>query len=216
MRNAKSIAVIGVAVLAAVFFAAAMSTSEDEEVSPKVVREPDLFPFLKPLAGSAPERDVKNAAGDALIVNADLRRLFDRNLSATGESPDMMQAQIEHELSRRLKPGDIPPMELASTEKSVREMRSNGAGEEAIYRARAAALSVEAADRLAQLDQAEAAWTARTSAYLAERSRLLDVSATAAGTDQSSVLQQLRDSRFTVEEQQRLAAYESAGIPQLR
>ena len=49
-------------------------------------------------------------------------------------------------------------MELASTEKTVQEMRSNGAVDEAIYRTRAAAVSVEAADRLAQLDQAEAAW----------------------------------------------------------
>ena len=107
-------------------------------------------------------------------------------------------------------------MELASTEKTVQEMRSNGAVDEAIYRTRAAAVSVEAADRLAQLDQAEAAWKTRTNAFLAGRNRLLGGSGPVVSSEQSRALQQLRDASSTSDQQQRLTAYESPTVAQLR
>ena len=312
MKKTKSIVLIGAATLAAVFFAVAVSTGRDEDASAQIAHdghEPNLFPFLKPLAGTTPQHAIGGATNDTLIVDADLRRLFDRYLAAaTGKPVDMTRAQIEHELRRSLRPGDVQqanhllrryldyrnaladdariatvgegvdeavhlrladiqrerarffntreieglfssdeavevdalvrlelgrnrslrdeqkqekllaltmPTEIATTEKSVHDMRANGASEEAVRSARTAALSVEAADRLAQLDRAEAAWSARIGAYFSERDRLRDDSGSVDVIDQSPVLQQLRDARFTVEEQQRLAAYESLRIPQL-
>lgn len=308
MKKTESIVLIGAAVLIAVFIVAAISTGGDEHASAAVAPEPNLFPFLKPLAGGAPQHARTSAANDALIINAGLRRLFDRYLAAASGKPvETARVQIEHELRRRLRPGDVQqadhllrryldyrnaladvqtatvgegvdvavhlrladiqrertrffstgeiqglfssdeadevdalvrmelernrslrdaqkqekllaltvPTKIAMTEKSVHEMRVNGASDEAVHSARAAALSAEAADRLAQLDQAEAAWSTRINAYLTERDSLRDSRGSAVATDQSQVLQQLRDSRFTVEELPRLAAYESLRIPRL-
>ena len=314
MKNTNSIVQVGAAVLLVVSIAAAISGGGDEHASPAVVPEPNLFPFLKPLASAVAQHASSNATNDptndALIINAELRRLFDRHLAATtGKPVEMAQAQIEHGLGRRLSPGNVQqanhllrryrdyrnvlaehariatvgegvdeavhirladiqserarffssgesqglfgtdeadevdalvrmelgrdrslreaqkqekllaltvPTEIAITERSVYDMRVNGASDEAVHSARAAALSVEAADRLAQLDRAEAAWSNRINAYLAERDRLRNSSGSAVATERSLILQQLRDSRFTVEEQQRLAAYEPPAIPQLR
>lgn len=316
MRKAKSIVLIGAATLTAVFIAAAISAGREEAVSAPVAHdghESNLFPFLKPQAGTPTQRTNSSAGTNALIINADLRRLFDRYLTAAigkpiGVARVQVEHELEHELKQRLRPDDLQqashllrryldyrnaldehaqiatvgegvdeavhlrladiqrerarffstgeiqglfssdeaeevdilvrmelgrnkslrdaqkqekllaltvPTELATTEKSVHDMRANGASEEAIHSARAAALSVEAADRLAQLDRAEAAWSARVGAYLAERGGLRDSSGSVVATDQSQIVQQLRDSRFTVEEQQRLTAYESLRIPQL-
>lgn len=307
MKKGKPVALIGAAALAAAFVAAAISMSRGEEAAPKPVPESNRFPFLKPPDATASAGCIGNPCNDALVIDADLRRLFDRHLSAAGtRSPAAIRAEAEHELAWRFKPDGVKeasgllrryldyrnalaeseknarpaeeveeaihsrltvirqararffsaeeiqglfgsddieaivraeldrnrslrdaqkqerlvaltvPMKVAATEQSIQEMRIKGAGEDAIYRARATALSPQTAVRLAQLDQAEAMWKARVSVYLAERNRLSDGTETAAEANQSHVLQQLRDAHFTSEEQRRLTAYESSGAPQLR
>jgi hypothetical protein len=109
----------------------------------------------------------------------------------------------------------LTPANIASVQATAQNMRAQGAGDDEIYRLRADALSPETADRLAELDRAEKAWNARVSDYLAERGRLRDGTADASDAQKIYALQQLRDSRFTAEEQAQLAAYETSDSPQL-
>jgi lipase chaperone LimK len=106
----------------------------DEDATPKPA-EPELFPFVTPLAGAPPQEAIKAAAN-----------------TETG----------------------------------------------------AVALPVDTAARLAEMDRARTAWETRISAYLAERNTLLS----SAEGKQPAALQQLRDARFTAEEQRLLVAYE--------
>lgn len=107
------------------------------------------------------------------------------------------------------------PTDIANVEATVQNMRAQGAGEDEIHRLRAAALSPETADRLAEQGKAEKAWNARVNAYLAERERLRESALDVTDAQRSYALQQLRDSRFTVEEQTQLATYETSPTPQL-
>ncbi len=84
------------------------------------------------------------------------------------------------------------------------QMRRQGASDDDIYRMRVAAVGPEAANRLADVDREQAQWKARIDAYLAERRNLLSHPS----GDPSAALQQLRDARFSPDEQRRLAAYE--------
>jgi lipase chaperone LimK len=92
------------------------------------------------------------------------------------------------------------PVRILVLEASVQEARGRGADDNEVYRLRAAALSPEAAARLAEVDGEEADWQRRIAAYRADRARLQGASA--------ATQQQLRDARFTPQEQKRLAAYE--------
>ena len=87
-------------------------------------------------------------------------------------------------------------------------MRAQGASQDDIYRMRAAALTPEAAARLAEVDQEEAAWKSRIASYLAERKSTLATSVKLSDAERDTALQQLRQARFTADEQKRLAAYE--------
>jgi lipase chaperone LimK len=90
------------------------------------------------------------------------------------------------------------PLKIVKLEDNAAKMRQQGASEDDIYRMRAAALSPEAAARMAEVDQGEAAWKSRIAAYLAERSKL-------AGAD---AVAELRNRMFDANEQKRLPAYE--------
>jgi lipase chaperone LimK len=92
------------------------------------------------------------------------------------------------------------PVRILTLEATVQQARSRGADDNEVYRLRAAALSTEAAARLADLDREEADWQRRIAAYREARSR-------ASATD-AAALQQLRDAQFTPQEQKRLDAYE--------
>jgi len=92
------------------------------------------------------------------------------------------------------------PLRILTLEAAVRQARARGAGDSDIYRLRAAALSPEAATRLAGVDREEAGWQRRIAAYRQSRAKIPVGDATA--------LQQLRDAQFTPQEQKRLAAYE--------
>jgi len=121
----------------------------------------------------------------------------DRQLSEAERRTRM--AAAESRLSAAGRAERDAPVQLLSLETAVAEARARGADDNAIYRLRAAALSPEAASRLAEVDREEGEWQRRIAAYRAERARL---------DGEPAALQRLRDERFTQQEQRRLAAYE--------
>lgn len=133
----------------------------------------------------------------------DLDALARLEIARDSRLTDRQRADKLAALDRRLSPAAREdreaPVRIVKLEATARELRERGASDDDIYRLRAAALSPEAANRLAQLDREEADWKRRIDAYLAQRRQL------AAG---GAGLQQLRDQLFTVEEQKRLGAYE--------
>ncbi|MFD2270070.1 hypothetical protein ACFS07_00330 [Undibacterium arcticum] len=57
----------------------------DREAAPQRAADANLFPFVRSMDGTRPDGDLRLAAGDALVVDARLRRMFDYYLSAVGE-----------------------------------------------------------------------------------------------------------------------------------
>lgn len=67
--------------------------------------EPDLFAFVRSMEGTRPDGNVTAAAGDKLVVDAELGYLFDYYLAGLGEKPlAAIRGQIEAELDRLLAP----------------------------------------------------------------------------------------------------------------
>jgi lipase chaperone LimK len=99
------------------------------------------------------------------------------------------------------------PLKVAKMEESVLKMRADGASEDEIYRMRAKEFSPEAAARLADLDRETLDWKKRIADYQSQRQSLL--ANTALGdADRQAAIQQIRDARFSTDEQKRLPAYE--------
>ncbi|NHQ90083.1 lipase secretion chaperone [Janthinobacterium lividum] len=72
---------------------------------PQEKAEPDLFAFVRSMEGTRPDGNVTVAAGDKLVVDAELGHLFDYYLAGLGEKPlAAIRSQIEVELDRRLAP----------------------------------------------------------------------------------------------------------------
>jgi lipase chaperone LimK len=298
----------------AVALAAALAlilTSRSEVEKPKArAADPNYFAFVHSMEGTRPDGDIKLAAGDELVVDAELARLFDYYLAGQGErSLADIRAETERELDRRLGPKPalhakrllaqywhykeavadlektagiaggtadalrkrmaarqalraqffsaaeiaglfgfddaydadavarvdigqdktlseaqkkqklaaldaalspalreerVAPRRVLMLEQSVQQMRAQGASDDEVYRARAAAISPEAAARLAEVDRDEVAWKARIDVYLSERAAIVKSGA----PDQQTALAQLRETRFTSDEQRRLGAYE--------
>ncbi|MEH6436322.1 lipase secretion chaperone [Massilia sp. DD77] len=111
-------------------------------------------------------------------------------------------AALDAALPPELREARAAPLRVAQLEESVERLRAQGAGEEAVFQARAAAFDPEAARRLAEVDREEADWKRRIGAYLDARRTLQDAGALAA----------LRGRLFSEEEQRRLPAYEE-GMP---
>lgn len=109
-------------------------------------------------------------------------------------------AALDKQLSAAERAERDAPTKVLSLEAAVQQARSQGADDNEVYRLRAAALSPEAAARLADVDREEADWQRRIAAYRADRARMQGASDTA--------MQQLRDAQFTAQEQKRLRAYE--------
>ena len=181
---------IASAAAAAVLVVLLSSHMRSDDAAPKPATEPDFFAFVRPTVSAAP------GAGDALIVKPELKQLFDEHLAGSEQKP-------------------IEAMRVVSVEQAVQKMRAQGAGENEIYRLRASALAADAVARLSAMEQGEREWKSRIDAYLAERDHLLRSSDKAAQTDHAAALQQLREARFTPEEQARLAAYTQPTTPQL-
>lgn len=136
---------------------------------------PDLFSFVRTLPADAGDQPVRESGRPVALA----------------ESPQP-------------EPAAVQAGNAFQTEEAVRRMRAQGASEDEVYRARAAAMGAESAATLARLDQEEAVWQQRVAAYLAQRQ---------ASVADPIALQALKDRLFTAEEQGRLAAYEPATVP---
>ncbi|HEX8406649.1 MAG TPA: lipase secretion chaperone, partial [Duganella sp.] len=133
---------------------------------------------------------------------------FDKSLSV--EQKKARLAALDRRMPAALREEREAPARIIRLEQSVAQLRAKGAGDNEIYSLRAAALSPEAAARLADVDRDEAAWQARIGAYLAQRKAMVAQSVQsdhASGRDDAA-LQRLRDASFTADEQRRLGAYE--------
>jgi lipase chaperone LimK len=113
-------------------------------------------------------------------------------------------AALDQQLPPALREQRAAPTRVLRLEQSVQQLRAQGAGDNEIYRLRSAALSPEAASRLAEVDREDADWKRRIALYQAERRQL---AAAAAGPSPHRA-QVLRDAYFKPEEQRRLGAYE--------
>jgi lipase chaperone LimK len=290
MKTKKSFLWIAAPLIAVLFF---MLTRHAEESAPSVAPEPNFFSFISARDGATPDRTSQSTAGEPLIVNPELKQLFDQHMAA--QAPVATRGELEQELDRRLSPlaageakrlltrylayrnalieaekdlrvagdaddvihvrvalmqqvrtqffspaeiqglfsadgaGDMiaalpaalrqtlpTPASLAAMERAVQQMREKGAGEDEIYRARAAALSPESAARLAAMEREQAAWNSRIASYLAERNNLLKADGDATGAERQEALRRLRETHFSAEEQPQVTAYESPAGPQLK
>lgn len=199
MEIRKSVVLTGAAL--AVLLVAAVLALRDEAREPvTLAAEPELFPFLKPMTAATSSDDMIASAGDAV----------DKSASAMQRTP------TPSPLARR-DVGAVSPSatDIAAVEQEVKRLRSLGASDDEVYRARALALSADAAAQLSNMEQAENTWRARIDLYLTERARLLATYGNTDGTMQPESLQQLRNAFFTADEQERLAAYEPQHAPQL-
>jgi len=123
--------------------------------------------------------------------------LGDTRLSETRQREQL--AALDARMPPGLKAERDAPLKVAKLEESVQALRAQGAGENEVYRLRAATFTPEAAARLADLDREESQWQQRIVLYQAEKTRL--------GQD-ADALQRLRETSFTQDEQRRLGAYE--------
>ncbi|HJV51878.1 MAG TPA: lipase secretion chaperone [Noviherbaspirillum sp.] len=195
MDMRKTLAWGGAAVLTTAFFVFQMWPRE--EPAPKAAAEPDLFGFIKPVGHAAGAGDNAIAApGQAGMRGPDAA---EQAISYAAEQPALR---------------DVPDatVRMAAVQEAAQRMRSQGASEDEVYRMRAEQLSPDAAARMAGMERDEHAWKARVDAYLAERNALLGGNT---GIYPEEALQQLRNARFTADEQKRLATYEGAGVPHL-
>ena len=92
-------------------------------------------------------------------------------------------------------------------EQAVQKARARGAGENEVYRLRAAALSTQVIAALTERERAEKLWQQRVDAWHAERVALNQADAAA--------LRALRERLFSADEQKLLDAAEPSGTPQL-
>lgn len=130
----------------------------------------------------------------------------DQSLSDTQKREKL--AALDAALPPAVREAREAPLKIIKLEEEVAKMRAANASEDDIYRMRAAALSPEAAARFAEIDHEEAAWKARITDYLAERSKLMSNATNVSETERQAAMQRLRQARFTSDEQRRLSAYE--------
>jgi lipase chaperone LimK len=158
----------------------------------------DAMHRLRPAYFSAQEIAGLFGFGDAYDADA-LERLDvaqDKTLDAAQKAQRL--AALDKKLPAQLREGREAPARVVNTEAAVQQLRKQGAGDDEVYRLRAAAFSPEAAGRLADLDREEADWQRRIALYLAQRSN--------SGAMDAAALQQLRDKHFSADEQRRLGA----------
>ena len=125
---------------------------------------------------------------------------YSRNKTLDAAQKAARLAALDKKLPAALREEREAPARIVNTEAAVQQLRKQGAGDDEVYRLRAAAFSPEAAGRLADLDREEADWQRRIALYLAQRSN--------SGAMDAAALQQLRDKHFSAAEQRRLGAYE--------
>ena len=101
--------------------------------------------------------------------------------------------------SAELRDAHDAPMAVVRLEETTAQLRQNGASDDDVYRARAAAFDPQAAARLAEVDRDEAAWKVRIQTYLAERDRLGRANVREPEQVRLAALAALRTSQFTVD-----------------
>ena len=151
-------------------------------------------------------QEIAGLFGESDAYDADAIARLDINSDRTLTPAQRQQklAALDAKLSPQQRAQREAPTKILRLEDAVQQARAQGAGDNEVYQMRAAALSPEAAARLADFDRGQAEWQQRIADYQAQRKQLL--SGPAAPSD--ATLQQLRDARFTPDEQKRLGAYE--------
>ncbi len=157
---------------------------------------------LRPRYFTAAQSDGLFGASDAYDADALARMQVSMDKGLTAAQRSSALAALDARLTPAQRAERAEPSKVIALEERMQALRADGASDDDIYRARAAATTPEAAARLAEVDRDEAAWKARIKVYLAQRGQLLS------GGAQPQALQQLRDSGFTAEEQRRLPAFE--------
>jgi lipase chaperone LimK len=154
-----------------------------------------------------------DAEAQALFGPADREATDALARMAVTQDPTLTAAERQRRLAEieAREPPELRAARDASTsvtrlDDAVRQARAQGASDDDVWHLRAAATSPEAANRLANLDREEAAWSTRIADYLAQRRQVLAGDATPAQRDDA--IAALRGRLFTPAEQRRLAAYE--------
>jgi lipase chaperone LimK len=155
---------------------------------------------------SAKENEGLFGFNDAYDLDAVARIEITDNKTLTDAQKKEKLAAVDAAMSPALREEREAPLRVTRLEEAAQKIRANGGTEQDVYRMRATAISPEAAGRLAEVDQEEAAWKARIASYLAERNKLLSNNQSEA--DRAAAIQQLRQARFNAGEQGRLPAYE--------
>lgn len=145
---------------------------------------------------------------DAYDMDALARLEISQNPAYSDKQKQEKLQALDATMSQELREAKNAPYQIIRLEEQAQQLRSSGASEDDIYRMRAAAVSPEAANRLADLDREEAEWKTRIANYLEQRRQLLSRDENKSTTDKIAALQQLRDRYFSIQEQYRLAAYE--------
>ncbi|WP_334190822.1 lipase secretion chaperone [Noviherbaspirillum sp.] len=145
---------------------------------------------------------------DAYDNDALARLEIGLDTSLTPEQKQQKLAALDAALPPALREAREEPFKIARLEESANKMRAEGATEDDIYRMRAAALTPEAAARMAEVDQEESAWKARIAAYLAQRNQFIASNPRLPETEREAYLDQLRQAQFNEDERKRLGAYE--------
>lgn len=108
-------------------------------------------------------KEVRGLFGDEDAFNADalarLEILQDQTLSDAQKQQKL--AALEAALVPEVREAKEAPLQILKLEAAVSKMREQGASDDEVYRIRAATLSPEAADRLAQLDRERANVTSK-------------------------------------------------------
>jgi len=145
---------------------------------------------------------------DAYDMDALARLEISQNTTYSDQQKQEKLKALDAAMSPELREAKNAPYQIIRLEEQAQQLRASGASEDDIYRMRAAAVSPEAANRLADLDREEAEWKARIANYLEQRRQLLSRDENKNMTEKITALQQLRDRYFSAQEQNRLAAYE--------
>ena len=149
----------------------------------------------------------------------EIAAIFGREDAANAEALARMEIRDDRTLDAQQKqarlaaldaglPADVraareAPLKIVRVQEEAARLRAGGAGEDDVFRLRAEAFGVDAAQRLADVDRDEAAWRRRIDAYLVQRRGLNDEAAVTA----------LRNRMFSEDEQRRLGAYEGGPQP---
>lgn len=155
---------------------------------------------------SAEEEHGLFAFEDAYDRDAVARLEIDQNPALSASQKRERLAALDAAMPAALREDREAPRAVLKLEEKAQAMRAAGASDDDIYRMRAKALDPQAASRLAEVDRDEKAWKDRITAYLNERTKLLQSNMPEA--DKQLALGQLQQAQFSETERLRLPAYE--------